>query len=79
MTVKELIQLLESQDQDATVVIATDHGDYWHSIAAGQVETVEQVTVQPNSYPCPAKVVGEFDGDDAAYRAVAIAAVSLEI
>ena len=64
MNVRELIEILESMDQEAEVHIAYDYGDRSHTMKAPAVENVEEMYVEPNAYVNDDALVDDEDVDE---------------
>lgn len=66
MKVKNLINILSSLDQDAEIYIIYDYGDYWHSIVATPVKTVEENDIKYSEYHKKYEVVdrGDVESDE---------------
>lgn len=63
MTVRELIEELESQDPDARVVFQYDYGDYGHTQAIGEIGLVEVRPVEPSGYSRSGWAIKEDDDE----------------
>jgi len=50
MKVKELIELLQCEDEDAEVHFAYNYGDYWRTTVAPKVRKVEESYVKFSDY-----------------------------
>jgi hypothetical protein len=50
MKVYQLIMKLEEHDGDADVFMAYPSGDYWRTIIAGKIDTVESCQVKWSDY-----------------------------
>ena len=63
MRVQDLIDALESMDPDGEVVFSYSYGDYWSTIVAAPVESIEQGFVTYSAYHQQDKIV-EMDDDE---------------
>ena len=61
LTVKDLIELLQMEDQDAYVHFSYNYGDHWRTQVAPVVVSVEEGFVQESAYHNMDKVVDEND------------------
>jgi len=61
MTVAELIEYLEEQDQTLEVKFSYPSGDYWRTQVAKDIEEVETGLVEYSDYHRMDKVVDEED------------------
>jgi hypothetical protein len=50
LTVRQLIELLEDEDQDLPVVFQYNYGDHWNTLVLAQVEEVEEANAERSSY-----------------------------
>ena len=50
MTVKEIRERLEGMDEDLQVLMAYPSGDYWRTVIAGKIDTVETCRVEWSQY-----------------------------
>jgi hypothetical protein len=65
MKVRELIERLEQEDQEADVHFAYDYGDYWHTTVAAKVRNVEAAYVKRSDYHKMMKLVNvDLEEDD---------------
>jgi len=70
LTVRELIELLQEQDQDLPVRFSYNYGDHWRTEVAAKILSVEVGTVVHSEYHRMDKVLdpekeSEEDGEDA--------------
>jgi hypothetical protein len=63
MQVKELIELLQQEDQDAEVHFSYNYGDHWRTQVAPTVDSVMVGRVVHSAYHSMDKVVDEEDFD----------------
>lgn len=61
MTVRDLKILLEEYDDDLPVKFSYNYGDYWGTIVAKEIGTIEEGMTIPSSYHNMDKVVDESD------------------
>lgn len=61
MTVKELIEELECFDKDKEIVIAFPSGDYWGTVCANDVESVEEGEIIWSEYHHTNKLIVDYD------------------
>jgi hypothetical protein len=72
MQVKELIELLQMEDQDAEVHFSYNYGDHWRTQVAPSVDSVETGVVEYSSYHSMDKIVDDedcYDEDTGDYKA----------
>ena len=70
MQVKDLIEILQEMDPEATVRFSYNYGDRGRTMVAPEVESVEEGRVAPNAYVDDYAMVDEFDENEAAEVAV---------
>lgn len=61
MKVAELIEILESMDQDADVHFQYNYGDHWRTQVAPTVDNVDEACVEYSGYHQMDKIADEED------------------
>lgn len=65
LTVRELIDELETMPEDAVVVLTSDYGDHCHTEQALRIDSVEELTItHRGAYSTSGWVVDEPEDDD---------------
>lgn len=76
MRVQDLIDALESMDPNSEVVFSYSYGDYWSTVVAAPVESIEQGFVTYSAYHQQDKIVemddDEMDSDDRVRQVVVL-------
>lgn len=72
MQVKDLIEMLQEMDPEATVHFAYNYGDRGHTMVAPEVTEVETALVAHNAYVNDTALVDEDREDDNAIEVVVL-------
>ena len=65
LTVKELIEVLENEDQDMPVVFASDYGDYSHTIQVHAIDgKVDEEPIHETAYSRSGWAIPNHDRDE---------------
>lgn len=72
MKVRELIEKLQDQDQDADVHFQYNYGDHWNTQVAPAVEDVAARSIVFSDYHRMPKIVDRHDRADGRTRAVVL-------
>jgi hypothetical protein len=71
MKVRELIEQLVAEDQEAEVHVAYEYGDHWHTTVAPKLRRIEETPITYSDYHRMPKVVDE-DDDDGSYNTAVV-------
>ena len=72
MKVKELIELLESEDKEKEVYFSYNYGDHWSTTVAQEVSDVERLTIVYSEYHRMHRLVDEDEDGERDRGVVAI-------
>ena len=64
LTVGQLIELLQNEDQDLPVVFSYNYGDHWNTQVLAQVEELEEGTAEWSAYHDMFKLADDNNDSD---------------